>query len=249
MMMRCVPCEANGDEVCANCGKLGSDAVKLKNCTACRLVKYCGVDCQRAHRKKHKKACKRRAAELKDERLYSQGQERPEGDFCSICTLPIPLPTGTHSGINDATRAFELWKVAAGLGSIDAHNSLGSRYFHGVGVTYDIAKAVQHWETAAMKGITMARCDLGTVEYQIGNPERAVRHYLIAAKMGDKTALNNIKEMFVDGCATKAQYAEALKGYQDSLDEMKSPERDEAYALLRQMNSAREQEQNQHGCI
>ena len=47
-----------------------------------------------AHRKQHKKACKKRAAELKDEQLYSQGHERPEGNFCPICTLPIPLPMG-----------------------------------------------------------------------------------------------------------------------------------------------------------
>ncbi|EJK68666.1 hypothetical protein THAOC_10132 [Thalassiosira oceanica] len=60
--------------------------------TAGRLVKFCGVDCQRAHRKQHKKACKQRVAELKDEQLYSQGHERPDGDFCPICTLPIPLP-------------------------------------------------------------------------------------------------------------------------------------------------------------
>ena len=59
-------------------------------------MKYCGVDCQRAHRKQHKKACKLRAAELKAERLYGQGHERPEGDFCPICTLPIPLPMGKH---------------------------------------------------------------------------------------------------------------------------------------------------------
>ncbi|EJK57180.1 hypothetical protein THAOC_22804 [Thalassiosira oceanica] len=90
----------DGDEACANCGKQGSDTVKLRKCTACRLVKYCGVVCQRAHRKQHKKACKQRAAELKDEQLYSQGHERPEGDFCPICTLPIPLPMGEHSGFN-----------------------------------------------------------------------------------------------------------------------------------------------------
>ena len=86
------------DDACANCGKGGEDGVKLKNCTACGLVKYCGVDCQKAHRKQHKKACKIRAAELKDEQLYGQGLERPEGDFCPICTMPIPLPTGEHSG-------------------------------------------------------------------------------------------------------------------------------------------------------
>ncbi|EJK71362.1 hypothetical protein THAOC_07207, partial [Thalassiosira oceanica] len=98
--MSCVPVMDDGDEACANCGKQGSDTVVLKNCTACRLVKYCGVDCQRAHRKQHKKACKQRAAELEDEQLYGQGLERPEGDFCPICTLPIPLPMDTHSTFN-----------------------------------------------------------------------------------------------------------------------------------------------------
>ncbi|EJK55255.1 hypothetical protein THAOC_25029, partial [Thalassiosira oceanica] len=38
-----------------------------------------------------------RAAELRDEELYSQGHERPEGEFCPLCTLPIPLPLGRHS--------------------------------------------------------------------------------------------------------------------------------------------------------
>merc|ERR1719443_1257969 len=92
--------ESGSGKACANCGKLGSDAVKLKNCTACLLVKYCGVDCQRAHRKQHKKACKQRAAELKDEQLYSQGRERHEWDFCPICLLAVPLPTDQHSRFN-----------------------------------------------------------------------------------------------------------------------------------------------------
>ncbi|EJK45413.1 hypothetical protein THAOC_35971 [Thalassiosira oceanica] len=108
--MSCVPVVVDDDgvEACANCGKHGSDncgkegsaAVKLKSCTACRLVKYCGVDCQKAHRKQHKKACKKRAAEIKDEQLYRQGRERPEGDFCPICTLPIPLPMDEHGVFN-----------------------------------------------------------------------------------------------------------------------------------------------------
>ena len=93
--MSCLPVE-----VCANCGEEASGIVKLKDCTACRLVKYCGVDCQRAHRKQHKKACKERAAELKDERLYGQGLERSEGEICPICLLAIPMPTGKHSNIN-----------------------------------------------------------------------------------------------------------------------------------------------------
>lgn len=50
--------------MCASCGKTELFGVKLKFCTACHLVKYCGVECQRKHRKEHKKACRERAAEL-----------------------------------------------------------------------------------------------------------------------------------------------------------------------------------------
>ena len=50
----------------------------------------------------HKRACEQRALELelKDEQLYSQGLERPEGDSCPICTLPLPLPMNENSGFN-----------------------------------------------------------------------------------------------------------------------------------------------------
>ena len=49
-------------EACANCAKEGNGGVKLENCTACFLVKYCSVDCQKIHRKQHKKPCKERVA-------------------------------------------------------------------------------------------------------------------------------------------------------------------------------------------
>ena len=88
-------------DVRANCGQEGGDGLKLKNCTACLLVKYCCVDCQEAHRKQHKKACKKRAAELKDEKLYGQGQERPEADFCPICLLAIPFPVEDHAELRE----------------------------------------------------------------------------------------------------------------------------------------------------
>ena len=78
----------------------------------CFLVKYCSVDCQKAHRKKHKKACKERVAELKDEKLYGQGHERPLEDFCPICTLPIALPMESNSGFMVCCTT----KVCAGCG-------------------------------------------------------------------------------------------------------------------------------------
>src|SRR6056300_1334825 len=78
------------DKVCANCGKAEVDDVKLKNCTACKLVKYCSVECQKNHWKQHKKACKKRAAEIRDNRLFTQPDESHLGE-CPICCLPLPL--------------------------------------------------------------------------------------------------------------------------------------------------------------
>ncbi|EJK50941.1 hypothetical protein THAOC_29946 [Thalassiosira oceanica] len=298
--MSCVPVVDDGIEVCANCGKQGSDTIKLKSCTACRLVKYCGVDCQRAHRKRHKKACKKRAAKLKDERLYSQGHERPEGDFCPICTLPIPFPMKSHSRFNaccmklicdgcdmaaqtrgmfdcpfcrtrypdndadtlamiqtrvakkdpaamfflgqkyfngdlelqkDMRKAVELYTEAAELGSVNALSSLECASFFGDGVGQDEKKAVQFWTKAAMQGHVESRRNLGCIEGQNGNHERAVRHCLISAKMGHEDSLENIKQMFMDGEATKEQYVVALRGYQNAAEEMKSHDRDEAMRL------------------
>ena len=81
-----ITCTADEVDVCANCGEEGRDG--LKACTACKLVKYCNRDCQIAHRSKHKKACKKRAAELHDEKLFKQPPSREE---CPICMLPFPL--------------------------------------------------------------------------------------------------------------------------------------------------------------
>jgi len=302
-MMSCVPMNRKSEtgEACANCGTHGSDTVKLKNCTACRLVKYCGVDCQRAHRKQHKKTCKQRAAELEDKRLYSQGHERSEGDFCPLCTLAIPPPlqeyatmrsccvktlcdgcclSAVKSGlgnicpfcrtppakndeealgriqkrvaardpeairylgdqhyygecglVKDASRGFELWSEAADLGSLKASSKLGMAYYYGKGVAEDEAKGIRYLESAAMQGSVESRYCLGCVEEENGNVDRAVRHFLISAKLGLKQSLDKIKDLFSDGHATRAQYAEGLQGYQDAVEEMKSPARDEAAAL------------------
>ena len=78
--------------VCANCGKGEEESGKLKTCTACKLVKYCNRECQIAHRLQHKKECRKRVAELNDERLFKQPS--PDED-CPICFILLPtLRTG-----------------------------------------------------------------------------------------------------------------------------------------------------------
>jgi len=75
---------------CASCGITANDDIKLKKCTACKCVRYCGVKCQKEHRPQHKKECKKRAAEIRDELLFKQPESSHLGD-CPICCLPLPL--------------------------------------------------------------------------------------------------------------------------------------------------------------
>mmetsp|Transcript_26258 Transcript_26258/g.37502 ORF Transcript_26258/g.37502 Transcript_26258/m.37502 type:complete len:317 (-) Transcript_26258:173-1123(-) len=51
---------------CQMCGKEedGGGGSSLKMCAACRSVKYCNVECQKKHRKFHKKLCKEIEREL-----------------------------------------------------------------------------------------------------------------------------------------------------------------------------------------
>ncbi|EJK60547.1 hypothetical protein THAOC_19077 [Thalassiosira oceanica] len=82
-----------------------------------------------------------------------------------------------------------------------------------------------------MKGHAESRHNLGCIEGEKGNYDRAARHLLISAKMGQRDSVEMIKQMFTAGLATKEQYAEALKGYQDAVEETKSHDRDEAKRL------------------
>src|SRR6056300_688458 len=83
----------DANEVCACCGKAAVDDVKLKKC-ACNLVKYCSVDCQKNHRPKHKKDCKKQMAEIRDNSLFSQPDGSHYGE-CPICCLPLSIDQNT----------------------------------------------------------------------------------------------------------------------------------------------------------
>ena len=131
----------------------------------------------------------------------------------------------------DVPRAIELWTEAAELGSEYAHYQLGRVYYTGCRVEEDKTRGIHHFQQAAMKGHLYSRHCLGAVEYDNGNYNLAVQHFLISAKMGYEGSLNEIHNMFKEGQATKAQYAEALLGYRDAVEEMKSPQREGAKRL------------------
>ena len=150
------------------------------------------------------------------------------GDPMAIHHLGHEYADGGLGLEKDMTRAVELWERAAKLGVKEAHISLGCMYDEGKDVEKDTAKAIRHWEVAAMCGQVHARHNLGCEERAAGNHDVALQHFLISAKLGNQGSLNGIKKMFIHGLATKADYADALRGHQRAVEEMRSPDRDEA---------------------
>ena len=94
------------------------------------------------------------------------------------------------------------------------------------------AKARQFYEFAACRGHVESRHNLGSLALRNKAYGRAFRHYSIAAQMGCEGSLTMVERLFAAGGASKEQYAEARKGYEDAQQEMRSPERDEAYAIF-----------------
>ena len=295
---------AEGDRVqcCASCGTTGGDDINLKRCNGCFLVRYCSVKCQKEHRPKHKKACKKRAAELRDELLFRQPESNHHGD-CPICCVPLPIDNKkstlysccskqicngcqhanrkreiegrlqqrcpfcrkaaaktdeesyvhrqrmkrieandpvamremgkdkSHEG--DYNTAFEYFTKAAALGDIEAHYQLSGLYQEGEGVEKDQIKQIHHLTKASIGGHPKARHNLGWLEARRnGRLDRAVKHFTIAAKLGDDKSLENLKELYKAGYVSKEDFAAALRGHHAAIVATKSPQREEAYELL-----------------
>ena len=119
-------------------------------------------------------------------------------------------------------KANELYLKAGELGCADAYYNLGDSYDDGNGVEVDKKKAKHYWELAAMNGNVGARHNLGVIEGRAGNLHRATKHFILAARAGSKQSLEGVKIGYNDGAVTKDEYANTLRAYQKSRDEMKS---------------------------
>ena len=57
-----------------------------------------------------------------------------------------------------------------------------------------------------------------------------LKHHIVTAECGDNDSLKKIKEYYVNGHASKDDYAKALRAHQKYLDGIKRAQRDEAAA-------------------
>mmetsp|Transcript_30698 Transcript_30698/g.74122 ORF Transcript_30698/g.74122 Transcript_30698/m.74122 type:complete len:428 (-) Transcript_30698:194-1477(-) len=139
---------------------------------------------------------------------------------------------GLYGLAKDSNKAFEMWSKAAELGSNSGCIKVGDSYHQGLGVQEDRKKAIHYYQVAAMRGSAVTRDDLGNMDFQDGNVERAMKHWMIAARAGHDGSLDRIKQGYLDGHVTKDDFANALRAHQNSVSEMKSDHRDRALQYL-----------------
>ena len=135
----------------------------------------------------------------------------------------------------DIVKANELYLQAGELGCPEGYCNLGYSYEHGEGAEVDKKKAKHFYELAAMNGTVAARHNLGYMEVDAGNYHRAYKHFILAAKAGDKKSLDVVKEGYMDDMVTKGEYANTLRAYHQRYDEMTSDARDRAEEAYRNL--------------
>jgi len=101
-------------------------------------------------------------------------------------------------------------------------------YHYGYGVEKDKGKEVPHMEEATIGGHPSARYNLGVHEWNNGNTKGAVRHWIIAANLGDDASIKALMHALRRGFVDKDELAAALRAHQDAVDSTKSLQREAA---------------------
>ena len=183
---------------CASCGTTGSDDIKLMDCSACHLVKYCSVKCQKEHRPKHKKECKKRAAELHDEILFKQPESSHFGD-CPICCLPLPLDHNKSVWMSCCCK-----QICHGCGYANQKRETEGRLQHKCPFCRKPApETMEEANKQVMRRVEandpLAMCNAGTRRYYEGDYKSAFEYLKRAAALGDADAHNRLSFLYLEG--------------------------------------------------
>ena len=139
----------------------------------------------------------------------------------------------------DYDKAIEYLTKAAELGDAAAHYNLGNMYWKGGDVEKEEEKGIYHYEKTAIGGHPQARHYLAITEGGNGNTERAVKHLIIAAKLGYEESMKELWKYYSAGNITLENLNATLRSHQSAIDATKSLQREEAEAIYQQMAASR----------
>jgi hypothetical protein len=209
-MMSSAPDVEAADERCASCGTSECDNIKLKTCTACKLVKYCSVQCQREHRSQHKKACKKKAAEIRDELLFKQPESTHLGD-CPICFIPIPLDADGDGAYHVCCSKI-ICKGCAYVSRLHqiAEQSLTEKCpFCRTPYPKDDAEFDRMMKKRIAANDPVALGKMASDRYDEGDYGSAFEYYTKAANLGDMDAHYNLGDLYFEGEGVEVDFEKA----------------------------------------
>ena len=148
------------------------------------------------------------------------------GDEHAFVMIGNAYSLGRFGLPQDSAMAMKFYHQAGKVG----YMHIGNAYDNGDGVERDKKMAKHYYELAAMEGIVMARHNLGCLEGQDGNYQRAYKHFMLAARVSP-ISFDTLKQGYMNGHVAKDHYANALRSHQAYLNEIKSDQRDKAAAL------------------
>jgi hypothetical protein len=188
---------AVSDEVCACCGIAAVDDVKLKNC-ACNLVKYCTVDCQKNHRPQHKKACKKRLAEMHDDDLFGQPDSSHWGE-CPICCLSLPIDQGKSAMMSCCCKL-----ICQGCNYANVKREIEQGLEHRCAFCREpISESPEERKKRLMERIKkndpVAMTHMGKKHFAKGDFGKAFEYYTKAAELGDVEAHGCLGRAYCQG--------------------------------------------------
>jgi hypothetical protein len=190
--------EAAADMMCcASCGTAEVDDIKkLKKCPDCDLVKYCSDNCQQEHLPQHEAICKKRAAELRDEILFSQPESTHDGD-CPICFLPLPVAA------DFMLQSCCSKKICKGCVYANAMRIHEERLQHTCPFCRDPMPSVKEVERNLRKRVKAkdpaAILKMGEKLYEEGNYGSAFEYYSKAAELGAAHAHYILSFLYQEG--------------------------------------------------
>ena len=205
------------DEVCACCGIAAIDDTKLKkDCDGgCDLVKYCGDACKENHREQHETACKKRKAEIRDKRLFTQPDNSYLGE-CPICCLPLSLDPSKSTLMGCCCKL-----ICDGCNYANQkRESEGGLEHRCVYCRDPIAESDEEHNKRIMKRVKkndpVAMTEKGKKLEKEGDYGKALEYYTMAAELGDVAAHACLGLCYYDGDGVEKNEKKAVYHFEQA---------------------------------
>ena len=176
--------------------------------------------------------CRTEAISSDEEEIEKVKKRMEANDAQAMANLGTYYQLGMMGLRQNHAKALELFHESAKLGHHPAHFALSACYREGGIVVKDTREAIYHGQLGAMAGNVHARYNLGCDEDNAGNMDRAYKHWMISANDGHDLSMKEVQEGYKIGFVTNDDNTKTTRAYCNSIDEMKSDDRDRSAAAF-----------------